>query len=334
MEKVKEKFHVYGMGNALVDYEYVIGDEFLTEFNLKKSSMTLIDEKLRATLFESLSNFKKRQGGGSAANTLIALSQLGAKTCYSCKVAADEDGEFYLQDLEAQGVAHHQQQLVSRIDGVTGTCVVLVSEDAERTMCTYLGVTASYGISEVHWDFLKKSEYLYIEGYLFCSDTGTKAVMDAISFARKNGIKIVLTCSDAGVVEAFRSRFDACLAEKIDLIFCNEAESLSISKTQNVEQALNYLKQKASLVVITRSEKGALVWDGKESLEVSGRKVVSKDANGAGDMFAGAFIYGLTQNFSLRKSTELACHCASEVIQIFGPRLEASTMNSILKCYK
>lgn len=333
MDKLNKKYHVYGLGNALVDYEYVIEDQFLVEYGLQKSSMTLIDESLRSKLFENLVGFKKKKGGGSAANTLIALAQLGAEVCYSCKVGNDEDGKFYLDDLIAQGVNHHVQgnQLVS---GVTGSCIVLVTKDAERTMCTYLGVTAQYSELEIDWDYLNNSSYVYIEGYLFCSDQGTQAALKAIEFAKSKQIKIALTCSDAGVVNAFRARFEQSLSSKIDLLFCNESEALSLSQKIDIHAALQALKNMANHVVITRSAKGAIVWDGFSLYEVPGRKVEPLDANGAGDMFAGAYMYGLTHNFGPKKAAEFACHCASEVIKIYGPRLEKDMVRKIVETYR
>lgn len=333
MNNMNKKYHVYGLGNALVDYEYLIEDNFLQSYHLTKASMTLIDDSLRRTLFENLSNFKKKKGGGSAANTLIALAQLGANVCYSCRVANDGDGEFYLKDLKAQGVHHHVKNQ-SNDNGATGSCIVLVTKDAERTMCTYLGATAAYGHKEIDWDHLKNAEYLYIEGYLFCSEQGTEAAKKAVAFAKTHNIKIALTCSDAGVVEAFRTRFEQCLSEKIDLLFCNEAESLALAKTQDVSEALNTLKNISNDVVITRSAKGALVWDQKNLFEVPGKSVTPIDANGAGDMFAGAYIYGLTHHWGAKKAAEFACHCASEVIQVYGPRLEKEIMTKIAQNYR
>lgn len=333
MQKPKKKFHVYGMGNALVDYEYLIEDDFLKEFNFLKSSMTLIDQNQRAKLFDNLSHFKKRQGGGSAANTLIALSQLGSKCCYSCRVATDEDGQFYLDDLNNQGVDHHQNAIVSDVHEVTGSCVVLVTPDAERTMCTYLGITAHYGKNDVDFSYLEQADYLYIEGYLFCSDEGTKAVLEATKYARKNNIKIALTCSDAGVVQAFRNRFEECLNGGIDLLFCNEAEALTLSGQKDVYEAFNILKKYAHCVVVTRSEKGAVVFFENSLIEVPAKKVKSIDANGAGDMFAGAFMFGLINFGSIKKTVEFSCHCASEIIQVYGPRLEAEKLQEIKKLY-
>lgn len=331
MQTLKKKFTVYGMGNALVDYEYLVNDDFLKYFNLKKSSMTLIDQNTRQSLFENLSNFKKRQGGGSAANTMIALSQLGANCCYSCRVATDEDGTFYLEDLNKQGVSHHQNEIKTKVHEVTGSCIVLVTPDAERTMCTYLGITAHYGVSDVDLKYLKMSEYLYIEGYLFCSEEGTNAVLQSLNFARSNNIKIALTCSDAGVVNAFRSRFEMCLKDGIDLLFCNEDESLTLSQEKDIYSAFKVLNKYAKCVVITRSAKGAAVLFNDSIIEVPAKNVKSIDANGAGDMFAGAFLYGLLNFDSVKRTIEFSCQCASEVIQVYGPRLEAEKIQGIKK---
>ena len=234
--------------------------------------------------------------------------------------------------MKNQGVHHHVSKN-NLSHGVTGSCLVLVTQDAERTMCTYLGATSTYSSHEIDWDHLKQSEYLYIEGYLLCSDKGTEAVMKALSFAREHQIKIALTCSDAGVVDAFRTRFDQCLSQPIDLLFCNELEALTLTQTQDVFKGMEKLRQLSKQVVITRSAKGAIVWRENALVQVPGRKVIPLDANGAGDMFAGAFIYGLTQHWDTKKAAEFACHCASEVIQVYGPRLEKDMMKNIVSLY-
>jgi len=324
--------NVYGIGNALVDYEYLVEDNFLSKHSLPKGGMTLLDESQQKKLMTELSNFKKRQGGGSAANTVIALSQLGGKSFYSCKVAKDDDGIFYMDDLAKQGVSHHLKTDQLSV-GTTGKCVVMVTPDGERTMGTFLGVTASYDKNQIDWNCLAASQFLYIEGYLLCNELAAQAAMQANEFARQKKVKVALTFSDPGVVKFFMERFKKLLAQPIDLLFCNEAEGYAFAEETEILPTFDQLKKVAKHVVMTRSSKGAVIWDGQELLEVATKPVKPLDANGAGDMFAGAYMYGLTHGMSARKSAELACHAASAVIQVYGPRLETKTVKNILSLY-
>ena len=195
------KYHVYGIGNALVDKEFEVSDEFLLQQQIEKRMMTLIDEEQHLQLLERLKQefgLKKRAGGGSAANTMVAISQFGGRTFYACKVGDDEQGRFYMHDLHAAGVQTRLDQV--KKEGMTGKCMVMVTPDAERTMNTFLGITSDFSVNELHFEDLKESQYLYIEGYLVTSEMSRAAVVKAREKAAEYGVKTAMTFSDPSMV--------------------------------------------------------------------------------------------------------------------------------------
>lgn len=319
------KYDVYGIGNALVDMEFTVTDEFFKANQVEKGMMTLIDEERQNNLIALLEaqhrDQLKRQCGGSAANTVIAVSQFGGKSFYSCRVAKDNSGEFYLQDLAKNGV-DTRLTFSSAPVGTTGKCLVMVSEDAERTMNTYLGITANYCEDDLDLAALKNSKWLYIEGYLVASPTGQKAAVKAAKFARENGVKVAITMSDPGMVQHFRKNFDEIIGDGVDLLFCNEIEAKELAGTDNFADARQRLKAYANKFVVTLGKNGAVIWDGITFVDIEPYPVKAIDSNGAGDMFAGAFMYGITHGHSLAGSGKLASLASSKVVSKFGPRLE------------
>ncbi|MDH5734750.1 MAG: adenosine kinase, partial [Gammaproteobacteria bacterium] len=228
-----KKYHVYGVGNALVDMEFEIEDAFLQTSGIEKGVMTLVDEQRQHELIAHLDAFEgKKASGGSAANTIIAVNYFGGNAFYSCKVANDELGDFYVNDLLAAGVDTNIGD--GRKEGVTGKCLVMVTPDAERTMNTFLGITETFSVDELHQDAIKDSEYLYIEGYLVTSETGRHAAIEARKIAEKFGVKTALTFSDPAMVEYFKSGLAEMLGEGVDLLFCNEAEARSWSGSDDL----------------------------------------------------------------------------------------------------
>lgn len=327
-----KKYHVIGLGNALVDQEYKVTDEFLAAQSLEKSIMTLLDEGQQDELLTQLHkefSLEKRAGGGSAANSLVALSQFGGRAFYCCKVANDEAGAFYQHDLESAGVATHLQQQDN--DGLTGKCVVMVTPDAERTMCTHLGITIDFSEQELELDTIGESEYLYIEGYLATSEIARKAVQTARDTAKSCGTKIALTFSDSSMVKYFKEGLQEFLEPGVDLLFCNEDEAIEYTGEADFDSAMAALLQRAKEVVITRGPAGAVIGQQDQRVQVPGFKVKAIDTNGAGDMFAGAYMYGITQGLSSAQAGTLASRSAAEVVSNYGPRLEPQTQQSILE---
>lgn len=319
-----ETYDVYSIGNALVDIEYRVTDEFLTEHGINKGMMTLVEEDAQHQLMQSLEKrygLTKRASGGSAANSIIALSYFGGRAFYSCKVASDATGDFYMKDLHAAGVTSNLG--ADREAGTSGTCVVMVTPDTERTMNTFLGITSDVSTRELVPAALKASRWLYIEGYLCTSDSAREAVLEARRQAREAGVKIALTFSDPAMVQFFKPQLAVMVDDGVDLLFCNHEEAKLWSGSATVEAALDALKAHARQIVVTCGKDGALVWDGERTLTIAPHPVTPVDTLGAGDMFAGAFLYGLSQGWALEKCGALAARAAAAVVSQFGPRLPA-----------
>ncbi len=324
------KYHVYGVGNALVDMEFEVEDSFFEKNTIDKGVMTLVDEDRQHELMSHLDAFEgKKASGGSAANTIIATSYFGGKSFYSCKVANDELGDFYVADLQAAGVDSNVGD--GRKEGITGKCLVMVTPDAERTMNTFLGITETFSVDELHQSAIIDSEYLYMEGYLVTSSTGRHAAIEARKIAEENGIKTALTFSDPAMVQFFKDGLKEMIGDKVDLLFCNDAEAMSWSDTDNLQAAIESLKQVARTFAITLGSRGALLFDGEKTIEISPHEVTAVDSNGAGDMFAGAFLYGITHGHSFYEAGNIASLAAARVVSQFGPRLTAEEHTEILR---
>jgi len=324
-----KKYHVYGVGNALVDMEFEVEDQFFKTNAIDKGLMTLVDEDRQHELLGHLDAFEgKKASGGSAANTVIATSYFGGKSFYSCKVANDELGDFYVNDLQQAGVDSNVDD--GRKDGITGKCLVMITPDAERTMNTFLGITANFSVDELNIAAIKDSEYLYIEGYLVSSDTGRHAAIEARKVAEENNVKTALTFSDPSMVQFFKEGLQEMIGNKVDLLFCNAAEAMSWADTDNLQTAIESLKKIASTFAITQGSQGATLFDGSQIIEISPHEVKALDSNGAGDMFAGAFLYGITHGHSFYEAGNIASLAAARVVSQFGPRLSAREHKEIL----
>ena len=324
------RFDLYGLGNALVDTEYHISDELLVGLGVEKGMMTLIDDAQLVVLEEQLRSrgkLKKQASGGSAANSLIAAANFGAKVFYSCKVADDELGVFYHQDLVDSGVATNLDQI--REPGTTGRCLVMVTDDAERTMNTFLGITGDLGPHEIDETALKASSMLYIEGYLASSDKAREAAIRAHQIAKDAGIQVALTFSDPAMVTYFKDQVSEMVGDGVDLLFCNEQEAMTWTGEESIEGALTALSNTATQWVCTRGKDGATVFDGVKRFDIPGRVVKPVDTNGAGDMFAGAFLYGLSNDWGFEKSARFGVHTSGYLITQYGPRV-ALTNHAIL----
>lgn len=299
---MSKKYNVYGIGNALVDIVTEVNDQFLKDHNIEKGFMTLVDEELQTKLSNAIDmHVSDKQCGGSAANSIIAVSQFGGSSYYSCKVAKDELGDFYMQDLKNNGVdsnlEHHERET-----GITGKCLVMTSEDASRTMNTFLGITQNYSREEIKLDALRDSEYLYMEGYLVTSDNGVDAMKYAKKLAEENNVKTALTFSDPSMVKYFREPMESVVGASVDLLFCNEEEAMLYTGKDNLSEAREELKKDARRFVITQGKNGAMIFDGDTFVDIEPYKVQAVDTNGAGDLFAGAFLYGITNGHSFADS--------------------------------
>ncbi|WP_179999773.1 adenosine kinase [Acinetobacter sp. YH12239] len=325
------KVDLFAIGNALIDQEFKVSDEFLLEQNLQKGTMQLTDGETQARLFQNLKNsqeYKGQASGGSAANSTVAFSALGGQAFYGCRVGNDDLGALYLKGLNDSGIQTSERSIS---EGVTGTCMVLVSPDSERTMHTFLGITAELSNEQIDFEALKTAKWLYIEGYLSTSDTARAAVKQARAIAKANNVKIALTLSDPAMVQYARTGLDELLDDGVDVLFCNEQEALMYTQTDDLQHALAALKKLSSTVIITLGAHGALVATESTELQVKGRKVVALDTNGAGDAFSGAFLYALNAGKDLQTATELAILISSQVVAQFGPRLDVADYAKLLK---
>ena len=330
------KYNVYGLGNALVDLEFEVTDDFLARQNIEKGLMTLLDEQAHQVLLDKLNqefSLLKRAGGGSVANSLVGLCQFGGSAFLSCKVGDDESGQFYSDNLQQAGVAIRVAEL--DLHGQTGKCMVMVTDDAERTMNTYLGITADFSAKELFIEELADAEYLYIEGYLVTSDVARQAILQAKAQAKTNGNKIAMTFSDPSMVKYFKDGLDELLgSDPIDLLFCNEEEALTFAGTDNLAEAAKILLTRAKQVAVTRGADGASVFTAEGEVKVAAPQVKPVDTNGAGDMFAGAFLYATCNGWQTAKAAEFACAAASEVVQSFGPRISKEQQQTLLAQYQ
>jgi len=323
-------YDVYALGNALVDMEYEVAPEDLEHLNIDKGVMTLVDEAHQLRIMEHLRERNHHRGsGGSAANSVIALAQFGGTGYYSCKVANDELGHFYLKDLRDGGVATRDTSFLE--EGDTGRCVVLVTPDSDRTMCTYLGISGNLSLHELDQDALKASKWFYTEGYLVTSDTARVAAIEARKLAERHGVKTALSLSDPNMVRFFRDGLKDMIGERLDMVFANEEEAMGMAEADNLDEAVAYLKTIAREFAITRGPKGALVWDGEQAIDIDPVPVEPVDTVGAGDMFAGAFLYGLTQGWDHKRAGDLASAASAKLVTSLGPRISRQESRNILK---
>lgn len=325
------QYDVYGIGNALVDIDFEVGYDLLTELNVEKGLMTLIDEARHHELLHQLSERKHIMScGGSAANTLIAVKQFGGQGFYSCKVANDNSGDFFYQDLTARGLGTNLTA-ENREAGHTGKCFVFVTPDADRTMNTHLGATESLSTDAIDEQALKNSKFIYIEGYLVTSDSCRQTAIHARELANKHGVKTSLTLSDPNITRFFGDGLRQMIGERVDFLFCNEDEALCFTDTNNLNAAIEALKSYAKHFAITRGAEGSLIVADNEIITIAPHDVSARDTVGAGDMYAGAFLYAITQGHGYRTAGELASLSSARVVEKLGPRLSTSQCQSLIE---
>lgn len=323
-------YDVMAIGNALVDHEYVLSDAALEETELTKGNMTLagIEEQQQLLAYFQLAQIapSKQAGGGSAANTMYAFASLGGKPFYACRVGDDDQGAFYLRDLHEAGVATSDKSIHE--GGVTGSCVVAVTEDGERTMQTYLGTSSDIVADNVDFDALTQADWLYLEGYLAMSEGIQPAMTQLRQQAGIHNAKIAVSFADPAVVKFAKDGLLNMLGNKVAVIFCNSEEAKLFTDKKQVKAAARALLEHCQIAVVTDGEKGAVIAhkpDAESEIVVYdiATPVVANviDTNGAGDNYAGAFLYALSQQYTLPECGHLASEVSAQVIQQFGPRL-------------
>lgn len=325
-----KKYDVYGIGNAIVDIVTEVEFDFFEKNGIEKGVMTLVDEKRQIELMKVIDMKKsKMSGGGSAGNTVTAINQFGGKCFYSCLVAKDELGKFFLEDIRRNGIDTNLT-FAECPPGHSGRCLVMTSPDANRTMNTFLGVSSFLSPEQLDEAAIKDSTYIYLEGYLVASPKGLEAMKEAKRIAERNKVDVALTFSDPSMVKYFSGQMSEIVGASVDLLFCNEEEALIFTGANDLKEAREKLRGIAKRFVITMGENGALIFDGDTFISIEPYKVTAIDTNGAGDMFAGAFMYAITHGHSYAQAGKLASIASSKVVAKFGPRLETPQIHKIL----
>ena len=307
---------ILGIGNAIVDVICKVDEDFISKNGLTKSTMKLIfDESEFQSLLENL-KIEKTVSGGSVANSIVGLSQLGNEVGFIGKISDDELGEKYEEGLKQENVKYFYDKKKEALP--TGTCLILVTPDSERTMCTFLGTAGKINENDVSSEAVKKSQIILLEGYLWDEGDPKKAFEKAIQSANK----VAMSLSDQFCVDRHKPHFLELVKNKLDITFANEQEIMSLIDAKNFDDVITFSKSLSKTVVVTRGEKGAVAVNGDEVVECGikeGLKIV--DLTGAGDLFAGGFLYGHVNNMSLKDSLEKGTEMSSKVIQQIGARL-------------
>jgi len=307
---------ILGIGNAIVDVICKVEDNFLTENGLTKSTMKLVDESEFKKLLSGLS-IEETVSGGSVANSIVGLSQLGNKVGFIGKVNDDNLGSKYENGLKKENVEYFYSKKKEELP--TGTCLILITPDSERTMCTFLGTAGKINENDVDVNAVKNSEITFLEGYLWDEGNPKKAFNKAI----QNSNKVAMSLSDLFCVERHQSHFLDLVKNKLDIVFANEQEALSLIDVKNFNEVVSFAKELEKLIVITRGEKGSIAINNNEIVECDIKKNLKiVDLTGAGDLFAAGFLHGYVNNLSMKQSLENGTNMSSKVIQIFGARLK------------
>jgi len=307
---------VLGIGNAIVDVICKVEENFITQNNLTKSTMKLFfDENEFKDLLKNL-KIEKTVSGGSIANSIVGLSQLGDKVGFIGKISDDEFGGKYEEGLKKENVEYFYSKKKEELP--TGTCLILVTPDSERTMCTFLGTAGKINENDVDSAVIKKSEIIFLEGYLWDEGEAKKAFDKAIN----NANKVAMSLSDQFCVDRHKSHFLNLVKNKLDITFANEQEITSLIEAKNFDEVISFSKQLNKLVVITRGEKGAVAIKGEEIAESGIQKNLKiVDLTGAGDLFAAGFLHGHVNKFSMEECLQKGTQMSSRVIQQIGARL-------------
>lgn len=325
---MEKRFDVFGMCNALFDVQAEVDDEILAELGLHKGIMQLVSADEQRALYARVANrIVNTEAGGSGANTMIGIAQLGGTACFTSRVGPDRHGSDYALSLSALGV----QPNLGQGDGDTGICLVMISPDAQRTMNTFLGEAQGLHAGDVAVEDIAASRYLYVTGYLWDTAAQKEAVLHAMRTANAAGTKVALSLSDPFCVGRHREDFLRLLDDHVDVVLANEEEALGLTGADTVEGAARELARRSGhLAVVTLGKNGALLVDGASEVRVDAFRVEAIDTTGAGDMYAAGILYGLTQGLSLEVTGRLAAYVAAQVVAQYGPRLEAFDRASAL----
>jgi len=306
---------ILGIGNAIVDVICKVEDKFITHNNLTKSTMKLVDENEFKKLLSTL-KIEETVSGGSVANSIVGLSQLGNKVGFIGRISDDDLGNKYEEGLKKENVQFFYSKKRERIP--TGTCLILITPDSERTMVTFLGTAGKINENDIDTHAVKNSEILFLEGYLWDEGEPKKAFEKAIN----NSNKVAMSLSDLFCVERHKIHFLELVKNKLDITFANEQEMMSLINVKKFEEVIDFAKEINKLIVVTRGDKGAVAINKNEIVECKAKESLEiKDLTGAGDLFAGGFLHGLINDKTTKESLETGSEMSSKVIQIIGARL-------------
>ena len=312
----KLNMKILGIGNAIVDVICKVDYNFINQNNLTKSTMKLFFDETEFKKLLTNVKIEKTVSGGSVANSIVGISQLGNKAGFIGKVSNDQFGNKYEEGLKKENVEYFYSKKKEELP--TGTCLILVTPDSERTMCTFLGTAGKINENDISSDAIKRSEIIFLEGYLWDEGEPKKAFDKAINSANK----VAMSLSDQFCVDRHKTHFLELVRNKLDITFANEQEIISLIDAKNFKEVVNFSKQLNKLLIITRGEKGAIAIQGEEVIECDIHKNLKiVDLTGAGDLFAAGFLHGYVTKFSIKESLEKGTEMSSKVIQQIGARL-------------
>ena len=315
---------VYGVGNSLVDIQVNVSDATLEELGFPKGIMTLVDDEVQQRVLSHLEGAAvTRCAGGSAANTIMGVADFGGTATYAGKVGNDALGEFFLQDMRKIGVTID----VPASSQPTGTCVILITDDAQRTMLTNLGASATLSPEDIDADLIRAAEYVYVEGYLFGGEPTRSAALEAIRLAKEHGVKVAFTVSDPMLVTHLRDEFWGLIEGPVDLLFCNLDEARSLTGEEDAIDCAHAIHQHSDNVALTMSDQGSILMHAGDAIPIESVTVDAVDTTGAGDMYAAGVLYGITNGFSWKQSGHLASQAAGRIVAQLGARLEQPFTN-------
>ena len=320
-----KKYKVLGIGNAVVDVISQSSDLFLKKMDIEKGIMQLVDRERGELLYNSMDN-RKQAPGGSVANTIAGIGSLGLRTGFIGKVGNDELGTFYRSTMEENGT-DFVNELFDQSDLPTSRSMIFVSDDGERSMNTYLGISAELGPEDVNLEVASNAEIVFLEGYLFDKDKGKDAFVKLAKECRSAGGLSGIAISDPFCVERHRPDFLSLIKNELDYVIGNKEEIMALFQTDNLENALSKAADISQLVVCTRSSEGVTAIQDGNRVDFKVKPITPVDATGAGDQFAAGFLYGLAMNSELEVACSMGCICAEEVITHVGPRPEVSMIN-------
>lgn len=313
------RFDVFGMCNAIYDIQAEVSEELLAGLGLEKGSMRLLEEEQQQQIVPRIyTHIVHTESGGSGANTMFGVSLLGGTACFTSRVGSDEHADLYRAGLEARGVKAN----LGSGEGPTGVSLILITPDAQRTMCTYLGRSRELTVDDINLEDLRASRYLYVTGYLWDTEEQKEAVLRAMREANRAGVRVAFSLSDTFCVDRHKDDFLQLLRHHVDVVVGNRQEAQALTDTETPQEAIRVLAEHSDIAVVTMDSRGSLIQHGDTVCEVPAYPVTPVDTTGAGDMFAAGILYGLTRELPLDVTGRIAAYAAAQVVAKLGPRLE------------